>query len=351
MSIKKSTFGKTKDGQNVSLYTLTNASGMRAVFIDFGAILVKLFVPDAKGRLTDVVQGYDNLSQYEDNGPGFGSFIGRHANRIANAEFTLNGKRYQLEKNDGENNLHSGSKSYNKYVYETEYYEEDGSSTIEFSRLSKDMEQGFPGNLDITVSYTLTEDNELVIEYLGVPDQDTIVNFTNHSYFNLAGHNAGTVLNQKVYINANAFTPTDDSLIPTGEIRSVSGTPMDFREEKPLGRDIEADYLPLKQAGGYDHNYVLNHETSDVDLVATLKDETSRRVMEVYTDSPGMQLYTANFVCKEKGKDGAVYNKREAVCFETQFYPNACNIESFPSPVIKAEQQFDYCTIYKFSTY
>lgn len=350
MSIKKTVFGKTKDGETANLYTLKNKSGMTAVFSDYGAVLVNLYVPDAKGKLEDVVLGYDNLEQYTQNGPGFGSFIGRHANRIANASFTLNGKTYELETNDGKNNLHSGSKSFNKFIYETEFYEDEDSSSIEFSRLSPDMEQGFPGNLDVTVTYTLTDDNELVIEYLGVPDQDTIVNFTNHSYFNLAGHAAGSVLDQKVWINANQFTPTDDGLIPTGELADVEGTPMDFRTAKALGQDINADYKPLKQAGGYDHNYVLNHESDDVDLVAELIDEISGRKMEVYTDTPGMQLYTANFLNGEKGKDGVTYSPRAGVCFETQFYPNSCNIPEFPSPVIKAEQQYDYVTIYKFTT-
>lgn len=350
MSIKKTVFGKTKDGETASLYTLKNKSGMTAVFSDFGAVLVNLLVPDAKGKLEDVVLGYDNLEQYTKNGPGFGSFIGRHANRIANASFTLNGKTYELETNDGKNNLHSGSKSFNKFIYETEFYEDEDSSSIEFSRLSPDMEQGFPGNLDVTVTYTLTDDNELVIEYLGVPDKDTIVNFTNHSYFNLAGHAAGSVLDQKVWINANQFTPTDDALIPTGEFADVEGTPMDFRTAKTIGQDINVDYKPLKQAGGYDHNYVLNHESDDVDLVAELIDEVSGRKMEVYTDTPGMQLYTANFLNGEKGKDGVTYSPRDGVCFETQFYPNSCNTPEFPSPVIKAEQQYDYVTIYKFTT-
>nr|WP_294492744.1 aldose epimerase family protein [uncultured Anaerosporobacter sp.] len=350
MNIKKTVFGKTNDGETASLYTLKNKSGMTVVFSDYGATIVNLFVPDAKGKLEDVVLGYDNLDQYTKNSPGFGSFIGRHANRIGNASFIINGKTYELEKNDGNNNLHSGSKSFNKFIYEAEYYEDEGSSTIEFSRLSPDMEQGFPGNLDVTVTYTLTEDNELVIEYLAVSDQDTVVNFTNHSYFNLSGHASGSAMNHKVWINANQFTPTDDYLIPTGEFDNVEGTPMDFRTAKEISRDINADYKPLKQGNGYDHNYVLNHETSDVDLVAELIDEVSGRKMEVYTDTPGMQFYTANFLDKEVGKGGVTYNARDGVCFETQFYPNACNTPNFPSSIIKAEQEYDYVTIYKFTT-
>lgn len=350
MSIKKTVFGKTKDGETASLYTLKNNSGMTVVFSDYGATIVNVLVPDAKGNIEDVVLGYDNLEQYTKNAPGFGSFIGRHANRIGDASFTINGKTFELEKNDGNNNLHSGSKSFNKFIYETEFYEEEDSSTIEFSRLSKDMEQGFSGNLDVTVTYTLTAENELVIEYLAVSDEDTVVNFTNHSYFNLSGHASGSVLNHKVWINANQFTPTDDNLIPTGEFADVEGTPMDFRTPKTIGTDIDADYKPLKQGNGYDHNYVLNHETPDVNLVAELIDEISGRKMEVYTDTPGMQFYTANFLDKEAGKDGATYKARDGVCFETQFYPNACNIPNFPSSIIKAEQEYEYVTIYKFTT-
>jgi aldose 1-epimerase len=350
MSIKKAVFGKTQDGETASLYTLKNKSGMTVVFSDYGATIVKLLVPDAKGKLEDVVLGYDNLEQYTKNSPGFGSFIGRHANRIGNASFTINGKTYELEKNDGNNNLHSGSKSFNKFIYETEFYEDVDSSTIEFSRLSPDMEQGFPGNLDVTVTYTLTDDNELVIEYLAVSDKDTVVNFTNHSYFNLSGHASGSAMNHKVWINANQFTLTDDHLIPTGEFANVEGTPMDFRTVKTISRDINADYKPLKQGSGYDHNYVLNHETTDIELVAELIDEASGRKMEVYTDMPGMQFYTGNFIEGEQGKDGASYHSRDGVCFETQFYPNAVNIPNFPSVVIKAEQEYEYATIYKFTT-
>ncbi|HEX3077634.1 MAG TPA: aldose epimerase family protein [Lachnospiraceae bacterium] len=350
MSIEKKVFGTTKDGDQAHLYTLKNKNGMIAVFSDFGAVLVDLIVPDRNGKFEDVVLGYDNLAAYEVNGPGLGSFIGRHANRIGNAKFELNGKVYELENNDNGNNLHSGSKSYNKYFYETEYYEEEDSRSVEFSRLSPHMEQGFPGNLDVTVTYTLTDDNELVMEYLAVPDQDTVVNFTNHSYFNLAGHASGDIHNQKVMIKANQFTPTDDKLIPTGEFADVEGTPMDFRTLKPIGQDINADYKPLKQAGGYDHNYVLDIQGTDVELVAEFVDDASGRKMEVYTNTPGMQFYTANFMNGEKGKGGVTYGKRSSACFETQFFPDSINKPQFPSSVVKAGEQYDYVTIYKFLT-
>lgn len=349
MSITKKKFGKIKD-QEVLLYTLKNKNGMTATFTDYGAILVDLYVPDKKGKLEDVVLGFDTLEGYLENKPGFGSFIGRHANRIGNASFNLNGKTYELEKNDGNNNLHGGSMSYNKYIYEAEFFEEEDSDSIEFSRLSPDMEQGFPGNLDISMTYTLTDDNELVLEYLAVSDKDTIVNLTNHTYFNLAGHSAGSILDQKVMINAKQFTPTTDDLIPTGELSEVAGNPMDFTKLKAIGQDINADFKPLKQAGGYDHNYVLDIKGDQVEKVAELVDDKSGRRMEVYTDMPGMQLYTANFL-PEDGvyKKGAHYKKRDGVCFETQFFPNSCNIKEFPSPVLKAGVEYDYVTVYKFS--
>lgn len=350
MSIKKRSFGKTQTGEEAFLYVLTNENGMSVSFTNFGACIVNVMVPDANGKLEDVVLGYDNVTGYEINNPGYGSFIGRHGNRIGGATFELRGKKYDLEKNDGQHNLHGGFKGYNKYMYEVEVFEEEDSDSIEFSRLSPDMEQGFPGNLDISVTYTLTADNELVVEYLAVSDKDTIVNLTNHSYFNLAGHGSGSILDQKVMIVADKFTPTDDTLIPTGEMRDVTGTPMDFRKSKTLGQDINADYEPLKQAGGYDHNYVLNNSKTEVEKVAELVDEKSGRVMEIFTDMPGLQLYTGNFITGlEKGKDGVVYQKRDGVCFETQYFPDSCNRPEFPSCILKAGNEYDFVTVFKFS--
>lgn len=349
MSITKKSFGKTKDGVEVFLYTLKNSNGMMAKFTDYGANLVNLLVPDKNGKVDDVVLGYDNLDGYTVNAPGFGSFIGRHANRIGDAKFELDDKVYELEKNDGNNNLHGGSIGYNKKVYEVEYFEDEESSSIEFSRLSPHMEQGFPGNLDISMTYTLTDDNELVLEYLAVSDQDTVVNLTNHSYFNLSGHKSGSILDHKVMIKANQFTPTGDDLIPTGEIRDVSGTPMDFRELKRIDKDINEEYIPLKQGSGYDHNYILDILGEDVDLVAMLVDDKSQRTMEVYTDMPGLQLYTGNYIEEDgKYKEGARYGKHTGVCFETQYYPNSCNIKEFPSCILKAGKEYDFVTIYKF---
>lgn len=348
MKITKKDFGVTREGNSVQLYTLSNSKGIEISFINYGANIVDIIVPDKNGNRKDINLGYDDITGYEINGPGCGSFIGRNANRIAGGEVVINGTKYCLEKNDGNNCLHSGSKSYNKYIYETEIFEEQDAACIEFSRLSPDMEQGFPGNLDITVTYTLTEDNELVIEYFAVSDKDTVVNFTNHAYFNLAGHDAANVLKQKVRIFSDQFTKTDKELIPTGEFVNVAGTPMDFRNMKAVGQDINADYEPLKIAGGYDHNYILNNNNGEIRKAAELYDEESGRFMEVFTDLPGMQLYTANSL-SGKGKGGCVYRAYSGICFETQYYPNSCNMKGVPNGKIKAGKEFESTTIYKFS--
>lgn len=349
MKITQKPFGKTKNGEDATLYTITNNNGMKISFTDYGANIVSIIVPDREGNFADVALGYSNIQGYENNGPGFGSFIGRSANRIKGAKFELNGKVYNLQKNEGENNLHGGTPAYNMVMYEAEVYKEEDMISLEFSRLSPDMEQGFPGNLDITVTYSLTENNELVIEYHAVSDKDTVVNLTNHSYFNLSGHNSGDILDHKVWIKSDKFTPTTDDLIPTGELRDVEGTPMDFRTLKRIGDDIDADYEPLKQAGGYDHNFALNISGDEVEKVAELVDESTGRVMEVFTDMPGLQFYTSNMLSPvENGKDGASYGKKAGACFETQYFPNACNTAGFPSSVLKAGQGYEFVTIYKF---
>lgn len=344
MSVKTEKFGVTKEGKEVTLFTLENKNGMRADFIDFGANIVRLFVPDQNGKLDDIVLGFDDVAGYEENGCFFGSFIGRHGNRIGNAEFQLNGVTYELEKNDGDNNLHGGTPGYNKVMYKAETTD----NSVSFSRTSPDMEQGYPGNLDICVTYTLTDDNELKISYQAKTDKDTLCNVTNHSYFNLKGHDGGTITDHKVWIRANGFTETSDDLIPNGNIIDVAGTPMDFRTEKTIAQDIEADYGPLKTAGGYDHNFVLEKETGKMEKVAELSEETTGRRMEVYTDLPGMQFYTGNFIVKEDGKDGTEYTKRTGVCFETQFFPNSVNVPSFESCVLKAGDTFTSSTVYRF---
>lgn len=344
MSLETRKFGVTKNGEEVTLYALTNKNGMKAEFIDYGANIVSLYVPDQNGKLDDVVLGFDDVAGYEVNGCFFGALIGRHGNRIGGAQFELNGVTYELEKNDGENNLHGGTPGYHHVMYKAEASD----TCVAFLRTSPDMEQGYPGNLDIRVSYTLTDDNELKITYEAKSDKDTLCNMTNHSYFNLKGHDGGEITDHDVWIKANGFTETTDDLIPNGTIVDVTGTPMDFRTKKAIGDDIGADYKPLTIAGGYDHNYVLDKKAGVVEKVAELSEKTSGRTMEVYTDLPGMQLYTGNFIDREAGKQGVTYTKRNGVCFETQFFPNSIHVPSFEPCVLKAGETFTSTTIYRF---
>lgn len=349
MSIVKEFFGKTKEGINVELYTVTNSNGTIAKFTNYGAILISLFVPDKEGRLVDVVLGYDNLEGYLNNNPYFGATIGRHANRIGNAEFAINGVKYKLEKNDGKNSLHSGLDGFHKRVWEGNSYEGELGHSVEFTYRSIHKDQGFPGNLDVKVTYTLTDDDSLMIEYYGVSDEDTILNLTNHSYFNLSGHDSGDILKQKVWIDSDYITETDAESIPTGLILPVKNTPMDFNELKDIGQDIDLDYYQLVQGKGYDHNWVLKTTKGEVALVARMEDKYSSIGMEVFTDMPGMQFYTGNFLNgTEIGKGGASYGYRSGACFETQYYPNAMNIPEFPSPILRAQEEYKSTTVYKF---
>lgn len=351
MKITKSDFGKTKAGEQATLFTIENKNGVKVSFTDYGATIVGIFTPDRNGKIEDIALGYDSVNGYAENGTYYGAFIGRNGNRIANAEFSINGTKYTLDKNDRVNNLHGGFKGYNNFFYESEIIEDTKDEiTIEFSRLSPDMEQGFPGNLDVTVSYTLTEENELIIEYYAVSDKDTVCNLTNHTFFNLDGQASGSILDTMMYIDADHFTPTDNGLIPTGELRDVTGTPMDFRVAKRIGERIEADYEPLKQGGGYDHNYCLNNSGEDCEFVCEAYSEKSGRKVEVYTDLPGMQLYVGNFIDgKVAGKGGYVYKKREGFCLETQLFPDACHEKPyFKSSIIKAGEAYESATVYKF---
>ncbi len=344
MSISTSNFGRTKDGAEVTKYTITNSRGLSVSALDYGAVITNLVVPDKDGTPADIVLGYDDVAGYEVNGCFFGAFIGRHGNRIGGAEFTLDGTVYKLEKNDGENNLHGGTPGYHQVMYQASA----GDDSVTFTRVSPDMEQGYPGNLSISLTYTLTEENELRIDYEAKSDKDTLCNLTNHSYFNLKGHDGGDITDHKVWIKANGFTATSKDLIPDGNIVDVTGTPMDFRRKKAVSQDINADYEPLIMAGGYDHNYVLDKREGEIEKVAEVSEDTSGRTMEVYTDLPGMQMYSGNFIVKEDGKGGACYTKRTGICFETQFFPNSVNIPSFPSCVLKAGEDFRSTTIYKF---
>lgn len=350
MALQKEIFGTTKDGKQAYLYTLENKNKLVAKFTDFGAILVSLYVPDREGNFEDVVLGFDKLEDYFVNEPNFGATIGRHANRIGGASFVLNGVTYELDKNDGNNNLHGGYNGYHKRLWTASEAEDDRGQAIEFTYDSEDGDQGFPGNLHISVKYILTEDDALIIEYHATPDKDTVINLTNHSYFNLAGQKSGTILNQIAWIDSDEFTFADEESIPNGEIRKTAKTPLDFTVPKAVGKDIDADYDQLNWGKGFDHNWVLKTEQGKESLVASLLDETSGRFMEVYTDLPGIQFYTGNFLDGSlTGKEGAVYVQRSGLCFETQYFPNAINVPSFAQPVTKAGELYHTVTTYKFS--
>lgn len=351
MSIVKKFYGNTSNGTEVSIFTLKNSNGMTAEITNFGGIIVSLKVPDREGNLEDIVLGYDKLEDYLHNTRYFGAIIGRFGNRIENASFELDGVEYNLAKNDGENHLHGGIQGFNAVIWQPEIVNKDNGESLELCYLSKDGEEGYPGNLNIKVTYTLTEDNALEIEYFAISDKDTVVNLTNHSYFNLSGHASGNILRHKVMINADEFTVNDKYSIPTGEIKDVTNTPMDFTKLTIVGENIDSDYDQIAFAKGYDHNWVLKVSGRKPEKAAEVLDEKSGRFMEVYTTKPGVQFYTANFLDgSEIGKGGVNYGKRQAICLETQYFPNSIKHKHFPSPILKVGQEYKHTTIYKFST-
>lgn len=346
MAIQKQKFGVMPDGREAALYTITNLHGLSASFSELGAVWVNMLVPDRDGKLDDILLGYDNMDGYLRNGPHFGAVVGRVANRTGGAAFTLKGKSYHLQKNNGENNLHSGLDFFEKRFWASRVCEEENSVT--FTLESPDNDQGFPGNASISVCYRLTEEDCVEITYQASCDQATPMNLTNHAYFNLGGHDSGSVCGHRVRILSGFFTPSFADSIPTGEILSVGGTPMDFREEKEVGLEIDADDLQMKQAGGYDHNWCLEHEAGTCGMAASAFHPESGRYMEVLTDLPGIQFYTGNFLKEEGGKNGAFYGKRSGMCFETQFYPDSLNKAWFPSPILQAGERFQSVTCYRF---
>lgn len=345
MSVISCNFGRTADGQNINEFTIKNAAGMEVSVIDLGACITKIKVPDKNGVSIDVAMGYECAQSYYENNGCLGAAVGRHANRIANASFCLNGKEYRLAVNDGSNNLHSNPGSYYKRMWKAEII---GNNSVAMSLESPDMDQGYPGNLSVTVTYLVTESNALRITYSMRSDADTLANMTNHSYFNLDGHASGSVLEQKVMINADKFTPSDKGLIPTGEIKNVIGTPFDFTKKKAIGQDINADCEQLKNGGGYDHNFV-RRNPEGFGFAAEMESEKSGIVMDVYTDMPGMQFYTANSTELTGGKDGACYHPYSGACFETQFFPDSIHHDSFKSCILKADTDFKSVTEYRFS--
>ncbi len=348
MGWNKEVFGTLENGAQAQKYTLTNRNGLSAAFTDLGGIWLSMMAPDKDGKLGDVVLGRASVQDCLTLSGHLGEIVGRNANRIGHATFTLNGVTYALGINSSNrDNLHSGPDYYRSRLWDTKVEDTDNGTKITFSLFSPDGDQGYPGNASIDVSYTLTEDNEVRLDYHMTSDADTVANFTNHAYFNLAGHQSGSVENQKMWIDADHFTVTDKELIPTGEMVSVKGTPMDFTQMKPIGQDINADYEPLIFGKGYDHNWVLNHPAGELALSVKAVDEASGRMMEVYTDLPGVQLYTGNAL-DGAGKNGVEYGFRHGFCLETQHHPDAINKPRFPSPVLKAGEEYKTTTIYRF---
>jgi len=349
--MQKQSFGKTEDGQQVDLHILTNKSGMQAEITNYGATLVSLKIPDRKGKFEDVVLGYDTLDGYVKDKPYFGATIGRYGNRIAHGQFTLDGVTYTLAKNNGENTLHGGIKGFNKRIWTARDVSGSAGPALELTYLSKDGEENFPGNLSVKVVYTLTERNEIKIDYSATTDKDTVINLTNHSYFNLAGQGNGDILQHQIMIRADRFTPVDATLIPTGELRSVKGTPFDFTAPMAIGARINQNDEQLKLGRGYDHNWVVNSGTTgSLSMVAQAYDPSSGRVLEVSTTEPGVQFYTGNFLDGVTGKQGKIYKQRYGFCFETQHFPDSPNHPNFPSTVLKPGQPYRSTTVYKFST-
>ena len=349
--VEMKSFG-THDGKPVNLFTLTNANGVEVDAMNYGGIIVSIRVPDRKGQIADIVLGHESLEGYIPNPPYIGALVGRYANRIANGSFKLDGKTYTLPKNDGPNTLHGGvDKTFNKVVWEGEALK--GKPGVAFSYLSKDGDDGFPGNAKIKVTYTLTDANELVIDYEATTDKTTVINLSQHSYFNLSGEGNGDILNHEVMLNADRFTPVDKNLIPTGELRPVKGTPLDFTTSTRVGARIDDSYDQMVLAHGYDHNWVINRKSNDNGLVlaARVYEPTSGRVLEVSTTQPGVQFYTGNFLDGTvTGKHGHVYKRRYGLCLETQHFPDSPNHPDFPSTILRPGETFKSKTVFKFST-
>ena len=351
MGIVCKSFGFTNEGTEVSAFSLSNTNGLQVEIINYGGIITKIMVPDNKGSFDDITLGFDTLDGYLKGHPYFGAIVGRHANRLEDAQFELNGKIYKLYVNNGKNHLHGGLKGFDKVIWSAETVKNGKNDSLELTYRSVDGEEGYPGNLDIKVTYSLSEADELIINYFAVSDSDTVVNLTNHAYFNLCGHASGDISGHQVMINADSFTTINNEGVPNGEIKKVEGTPLDLRALKPLASGLSDKSEQILNAGGFDHNWVLN-TAGDVSLkAAEVYEETTGRIMEVYTTKPGIQLYTGNFLdgmgpCK----DGATYVKRSGLCLETQFFPNVMKHRNFPSPVLKAGQEYAHKTIYKFRT-
>jgi aldose 1-epimerase len=346
MSITKKAFGKTTDGKASDIYTLTNASGARMRVTNYGGIVVSLEVPDKKGKMGDVTLGYNSLAEYIKATPYFGALIGRYGNRIAKGKFTLDGKEYTLVTNNGANHLHGGTKGFDKVVWDVvEEIETETAVGLKLNYVSADMEEGYPGKLDVTVTYLLTNDNQWKIKYEATTDKATVLNLTQHTYWNLAGEGTRDALGHELQLAADKYTPVDEGLIPTGELAPVAGGPMDFTKPHKIGERI------AKVLGGYDHNFVLNSGGKKMAMAAKVYEETSGRVMEVWTDQPGIQFYAGNFLDGTlTGKAGKPYQKHYGFCLETQHFPDSPNKPAFPTTVLRPGQKYQTETVYKFST-
>jgi aldose 1-epimerase len=349
--LQQRSFGKTPDGQAVSLYTLRNASGMEVTITNYGGTITTVRVPD-RNKMGDVVLGFDNVDGYaaKENTSYFGATIGRYGNRIAHGRFTLDGHTYQVPTNDGPNSLHGGAVGFNRRIWQAKDVSTANAPALELHYLSPDGEQGFPGNLNVTVRFTLDNQNGLRIDYSATTDKDTVLNLTNHSYFNLEGPGSATVLNHNVMLSADQFTPVDATLIPTGKLQSVAGTPFDFRKGMQIGKHINDNNEQLKRGKGYDHNFVLNTGGDLTKVAARVEEPTTGRVLEVFTDQPGIQFYSGNFLNGQTKGIGGTYQFRSALCLETQHFPDSPNHPNFPSTELKPGQRFHSTTIYRFST-
>lgn len=349
--ITKESFGKTADGQSVDIYTLTNRHGMKARITNYGGIVVSLTAPDREGRYADVALGYNDLDSYlKPPFPYFGALIGRYGNRIAKGRFTLDGVEYKLAVNNGENSLHGGIKGFDKVVWTASEVRSPAGPALDLKYLSKDGEEGYPGNLSVNVVYTLTNNDELKIAYRATTDKDTVLNLTHHSYFNLAGEGSGDILKHRLVIKANRFLPTDAGAIPTGELRNVAGTPFDFLRMTAIGTHINDDNEQIKIGNGYDHTWVVDGLMGKLRQAAIVFEPTSGRVMEVWTTEPGVQFYTGNYLDGTAiGKSGKAYQRRNGFCLETQHYPDSPNHPKFPTTTLKKGQTFSSTTVYRFT--
>lgn len=353
-SVKVEPFERLSDDQLVKVYTLTNSQGLELRAMNYGGIILSLRVPDRNGTLEDIVLGYDSLAEYVEESPYFGAIIGRYGNRIDDGEFELDGKTYTLATNNGPNHLHGGTKGFDKRYWEGESFVDDHGVGIIFSYTSPYGEEGYPGTLDAEVTYRLTDDNQLIVSYKATTTEATPVNLTQHSYFNLAGHGSGDVLDHELMINADRFTPVDSTLIPTGERRPVEGTPFDFTSPTPVGARIDADNPQIKHGLGYDHNFILNRDDAGKDslaLAARVYEPESGRVMSVHTTEPGLQFYSGNFLDGSlTGKDEVTYEQRAGFCLETQHFPNSPNEPTFPSTILRPGETYHSRTIFTFDT-